>query len=71
MYLILDLGPSIRRLEFDENIHVEILHSEVHEHVSSVLAYVREEEWNNLPLLRARVELDDVFCFKLVRDSDF
>ena len=59
MYLILELGPSIRRLEFGENIHVEILFSGVHERIWSVLAYVREEEWKDLPLPPVGVELDE------------
>ena len=71
MYLILKLDPSIKSLEFGENIHVEILYSKVHEHICSVLAFVREEEWKDLPLLPVGIELDYVFCFELVRISDF
>ena len=32
---------SIKSLEFGENIHVEVLYPEVHDHIWSVLAYVR------------------------------
>lgn len=71
MYLILELDPSIRRLDFGENIHIKVLYSKLHDPIWTVLAYVREEEWKNLPLPPARIELDDVFCFELVRDSDF
>ena len=52
MYLILKLDPSIKSLEFGENIHVEILYSKVHERICSVLAFVREEEWKDLPLFQ-------------------
>ena len=71
LYLILELGPSIRRLDFGENIHVEVLYSEVRDHIWSILAYLRDEEWENLPLPLARIELGNVFCFELVRDSEF
>ena len=40
MYLILELGPSIKRLDFGENIHVKVLYSEVHDHIWSVLVPV-------------------------------
>ena len=71
MYQILKLGPSIRRLDFGENNHVEVVYSEGHDHMWSMLAYLREEEWEHLPLLPAGIELGDVFCFELVRDSEF
>ena len=29
MYLLLELGPSIRRLNFGENVHIEVLYSEL------------------------------------------
>ena len=71
MYLLLELGPYIRRLDFGENIHVEVLYSKVHDHIWSVLAYLRDEEWENLPLLPVAIQMGDVFCFELVSDSDF
>ena len=71
MYLRLELGPSIRRLNFGENVHVEVLYSEVHDHIWYVTAYLSDEEWVNQPLPPTRLELGDVFCFELVRDSDF
>ena len=30
-----------------------------------------DEEWVNLPLLPARLDSGDVYCFELVRDSEF
>ena len=63
--------PSIRRLNFGENVHVKVLYSEVHDHIWFVLAYFSDEEWVNLPLPPARIELGNVYCFELVRDSDF
>ena len=60
MYLLLELGPSIRRLDFGENIHVEVLYSKVHDHI-----------WSVLPLLPVAIQMGDVFCFELVSDSDF
>ena len=62
MYLLLELGLSI---------HVEVLYSEVHDHIWSVIAYLSDDEWENFPLSPAGIELDDVYCFELVRDSDF
>ena len=66
MYLLLKLGPSIRRLNFGENVHVKVLYSEVHDDIWSMIAYLSDDEWENLPLPPARIELWDVFC----RDSD-
>ena len=71
MYLLLELGPSIRRLDFGENIHVEVLYSEVHDHIWSMLPYLTDEEWESLPLPPIGIELGDVFCFELVRNSNF
>ena len=71
MYLILKLGPFIRRLDFGKNNHVEVMYLEVHDHICFVLAYLSDEEWENLPLLPVGIELGEVFCFELVRDSDF
>lgn len=71
MYILLELGPSIRRLNFGDNVHVEILYSEMHDRIWSVVAYVRDEEWVNLQLPPTRLNLADVFCFELVNDSDF
>ena len=70
MYLLLELVPSIRRLYFGENVHVEVLYSEVHDHIWSVIAYLSDDEWKNLPLALVGIELGDVYCFELVRDSD-
>ena len=71
MYLVLELGPSIRRLNFEENVHVEVLFSEVHDHIWFVIAYLNDDEWVNLLLPPAGLELGDVYCFELVRNSDF
>ena len=71
MYLLLELSPSIQSLNFGENVHVEMIYSEVRSHIWSVIAHVSDEEWMNLPLPRAGLDLDDVFCFELVGDSDF
>ena len=43
----------------------------MHGHIWSVVAYVSDEEWMNLPLPPTGLDVDDVFCFELVRDSDF
>ena len=69
--LLLELGPSIRRLNFGENVHVEVLYLEVHDHIWSMIAYLSDDEWKNLPLPPIGIELGGVFCFELVRDSDF
>ena len=71
MYLLLELGPSIQSLNFEGNVHVEIIYLEVHGRIWSVVAYVSVKEWMNLPLPLASLDVDDVFCFELVRDSDF
>ena len=71
MYILLELGPSIQSLNFRENAHVEIIYSEVHDRIWSVIAYVSNKEWMNLQLAPANLNLVDVFCFELVNDSDF
>ena len=71
MYILLELGPSIQSLNFGENAHVEIIYLEVHGCIWSVIAYVSNEEWMNLQLPPANLDLVDVFCFELVNDSDF
>ena len=71
MYLLLELGPSIQSLNFGEHVHVEIIYSEVCGRIWSMIAYVRDEAWMNLPLPPLGLDIDDVFCFELVRDSDF
>ena len=71
MYLLLELGPSVQSLNFGENVHVEMIYSEVRGCIWSVVAYVSDEEWVNLPLPPAGLDLRNVYCFKLVRDSDF
>ena len=64
MYLLLELGPSIRRLDFGENIHVKVLYLEVDDHIWPVLAYLRDEEGKILPLPSVRIELGEVFGFE-------
>ena len=71
MYIHLELGPSIQRLHFGDNTHVEIIHSEVHGHIWSVVAYVRDEEWMNVQLPPANLNLVNVYYFELVNDSNF
>ena len=71
MYILLELGPSIKSLYFGDNVHVEILYSEVHGCIWSVVAYVRDDEWINIQFLPSNVNVADVFCFELVNDSDF
>ena len=71
MFILLELGPSIQSLHFGDNAHVEIIHSEVHGRIWSVVAYVRDEEWMNVQLLLANLNLADIFCFEQVNDSDF
>ena len=71
MYILLELGPSIQSLNFGNNVHVEILYSEVHGCIWSVVAYVRDEDWVNVQLPPDNLNSADVFCFELVNDSDF
>lgn len=71
MYILLELGPSIESLHFGDNAHVEKIHSEVRGHIWSVVAYIRDEEWINVQLPPANLNLADVFYFELVNDSDF
>lgn len=69
MYLLLELGPSVQSLNFGENVHVEIIYSEVRGHIWSVVAYMSDEEWMNLPLLPAGLDLGEVYCYELVREA--
>ena len=71
MYILLELGSSIQNLYFGENVHVEILYSEFHGCIWSVVAYVRDEEWINIQFPSSNVNVADIFCFELVNDSDF
>ena len=71
MYILLELGPSIRNLYFGNNVHVEILHSEVRGYIWSVIAYVENDEWMNIQFPPSNVNIADIFCFELVSDSDF
>ena len=58
MYILLELGPSIKSLYFGDNVHVEILYSEVHGCIWSIVAYVRNEEWINVKTTRIYVSCD-------------
>ena len=57
MYILFELDPSIRSLQFGDNAHVEIIYSEVHGRIWSVVAYVRDEEWMNVRLPPANLNL--------------
>ena len=61
MYFLLKLGPSVQSLNFGENVHVEMIYSEARGRIWSAVAYVSDEEWMNLPLPPAGLDLDDVF----------
>lgn len=61
----------VQSLNFGENVHVEMIYPEVHGRIWSVVAYMSDEEWMNLPLPPASLDLGDMYCYELVRDSDF
>ena len=44
MYLLLELGPSVQSLNFGENVHVEIIYSEVCGRIWFDVAYTSDEE---------------------------
>ena len=69
MYILLELGLFIRSLYFGDNIHVEILYSEVQRCIWSVIAYVRDEEWINIQFPLSNVNIAYIFCFELLNDS--
>ena len=60
MYILVELGPSIQSLNFEKNVRVEIIYSEVHDRIWFVVAYMSNEEWMNLQLPPANLNLADV-----------
>ena len=61
LYILLELGLFIQSLYFGDNARVEILYSEVHGCIWSVVAYVRDEEWINIQLPPSNVNIADIF----------
>ena len=71
MYLVIEVDSDIEVLVFNWVFEYEVLFDIRDLDMWHLILYVSDEEWVNLPLPAARIELGDVYYFELVRGNDF